>query len=310
MNDVPKSPKATANELLAKVIKPAFGGNYLLPIPIKEFAQDYTRQRFPSDPITEITGDELPGFEGLLRPNKTRTKWQIIYNTANSSSGRIRFTQAHEFGHYLLHRKMRERFECSDADMVEWDAEDAGIEKEADEFAATFLMPMDDLRAQVDGEEPSFDLLRYCANRYDVSLMAAMLKWIELAPKRAIVLAVRDDHVLWARSNRAAFLSGTYLAARKMTIPVPLASVMHSRNCKTQTDINKIPTSVWFKKESADMPLTEMSFVANQYGITLGILLLPDAEPRYWNQDKNEADDTGLESTIDFFERRGQTIVR
>lgn len=171
-------------------------------------------------------------------------------------------------------------------------------------------MPMDDFRAQVDAEEPSFDLLRHCAKRYDVSLMAAMLKWIELAPKRTIVLAVRDDHVLWARSNRAAFISGAYLAARKMTIPVPSASIMHSRNCKTQTAINKIPAFVWFRKEPVDMPLTEISFVANQYGITLGILLLPDAQPRYWHQDKNETDDTGLESTIDLFERRGQTNIR
>ena len=310
MSDTVKSPKATANDLLAKVIKPAFGGNYPLPVPVKEFALDYTRQRFPSDPITEIKGADLPGFEGLLRPNKARTKWQVVYSTANSSSGRIRFTQAHELGHYLLHRRIRDEFECSDADMVEWDAEEAGIEKEADEFAATFLMPTDDFRAQVTGVDASFGLLSHCADRYDVSLMAAMLKWVELAPKRAVVLAVRDDHVLWARSNRAALLSGAYLATRKLTIPVPASSVMHSRNKKSQTDINKTSAPLWFRKEPADMPLTEISFVSDQYGITLGMLLLPEAEPQYWNQDREDADNGGLESTIDLFERRGQPIVR
>ena len=307
----PKSPKATANDLLSKVIKPVFGGTYPLPIPLVEFITDYTRQRFPSDPITEIKGADLPGFEGMLRPNKTRIRWQILYNdAADASPGRIRFTQAHEFGHYLLHRQKRDAFSCSDADMVEWDAAEAGIEKEADEFAATFLMPTDDLRQQVSGQPPSFDLLSHCATRYEVSLMAAMLKWVEFAPKRAVVLAVRDDFVLWARANGAAFKSGVYLPTRKRTIPVPPKSVFHKRNRVGQAEVNAIPAQGWFPREPAGMPLTEMSVVSDQYRLTLGILLLPDAERRYRREEESEADDEGLESTIDRFERYGKPIIR
>ncbi len=140
--------------------------------------------------------------------------------------------------------------------------------------------------------------------------MAAMLKWVEFAPKRAVVLAVRDDFVLWARANEAAFKSGVYLATRKRTIPVPLRSVFHKRNRAARAEVNKIPAQGWFPREPADMPLTEMSFVSEQYRLTLGILLLPDAERRYRRDEESEADDEGLESTIDRFERYGQSIIR
>ena len=304
-----KQPKATANDLLSKVIKPAFGGHYPLPIPLNEIITDYTKQRFPGDPISDITGADVPGLEGMLRSNRTRTRWQIIYNDTEPVSGRIRFTLAHEFGHYLLHRQSREQFECSHDDMVEWDAVEAGIEKEADEFAATFLMPTDDFREQVLGDPPSFDLMSHCANRYDVSLTAALLKWVEFAPKRALVLAVRDDFVLWARANEAAFKSGVFLASRKRTIPVPHRSIFHSRNRKAQVETHQLPATDWFPGQPAGMPMTELSFVADKHRLTLGMLLLPDAEPRYGRR-RDDGEEVDLESTIDRFERRGQPIIR
>lgn len=281
------SPKARANELLAKVIKPIFGGNYLLPIRVEEFILEYTKQRFPNDPITKIIGADLPGFEGMLRQKKDKTGWQIIYSTTNYSKGRIRFTQAHEFGHYLLHRNDQHTvFQCSEADMYAWDADESNIEKEADEFAAAFLMPTDDFRIQVENQKPSFDLLSHCANRYDVSLSAAMLKWVELSPKRAIVMAVRDDYVLWARSNTAALRSGAFLTARQKTISTPFNSILRSKNQKSKIGYNEIQARKWFKDEPPDMQLKEMSFVSDQHGFTLGILLLPEAEYPHWKFNK------------------------
>src|SRR3546814_9114430 len=48
--------------------------------------------------------------------------WGIIYNDAITSKGRINFTLAHEFGHYLLHREAYpDGLECGAQDMVRWD---------------------------------------------------------------------------------------------------------------------------------------------------------------------------------------------
>lgn len=303
-----KSPKATARDL-SIMLSTVFGENRF-PVDVEELAKEVSRQRFPNAPIAKVIAGDLPGFDGALTSNSSRSKWLIIYNNTIPSSGRIRFTLAHEFGHYLLHRHLREEFACSQEDMDDWDAEEAGIEKEADIFASTLLMPYDDFGRQVLDQPPSFELIRHCKERYGVSMTAAALKWVEFASERVIVLAVRDDHVLWARANDAAFRSGVFLATRKKTIAVPPQSILHTRNRAAQQEVRKMPAHLWFPQEPEGMQLTEMSFIIEQYDYTLAFLLLPEAWPRTWRRDNDDEDETCLESTIDRFERRGQMIVR
>lgn len=270
---------------------------------------DYTRQRFPGDPIVKFTGDDLPGLDGVLHPNKQRSKWQVIFNTAVSCSGRVRFTQAHEFGHYLLHRRQREHFACSAGDQMLLSKDEAIIEREADDFAATFLMPSDDFRRQVEGESPTFDLVSHCADRYDVSPVAALINWLPFAPKRALILAVKDDFLLWARSNDAAYKSGVYLPTRKMTIPVPERSILHSKNRRAQAEVHEMAACHWFPREPQGMNLMEASFVVDAYGYTLAFLLLPEAENK-WVKLQRSHESSSLENTFARFVRKGQLPVR
>jgi Zn-dependent peptidase ImmA (M78 family) len=66
-----------------------------------------------------------------------------------ASLGRINFTLAHEFGHYLLHRiAYPDGFYCSQQ-LVAWDTEYVQIEHQANVFGANFLMPLDDFRRQI-----------------------------------------------------------------------------------------------------------------------------------------------------------------
>lgn len=102
-----------------------------------------------SDPITQVQAANIPGFEGALFPGEDRKEWLLLYNQSMSSPGRVRFTQAHELGHYILHRQLRESFNCSDADMHNWSADEKDIEGQADLFASYLLMPLDDFRRQV-----------------------------------------------------------------------------------------------------------------------------------------------------------------
>ena len=105
-----KKPMAEANRL-SVMLNQVLGANRF-PVNVEELALEYSRQCFAASPIDKIMGDALPGLEGLLTANKARSKWLIVYNSAVLSSGRKRFTIAHEFGHYLLHRHQQDRFEC------------------------------------------------------------------------------------------------------------------------------------------------------------------------------------------------------
>ena len=254
----------------------------------------------------KVQGEDLDGFDGLLKANKARSKWLLLYNSATPSEGRKRFTIAHEFGHYILHRHQRDLFECGDGDIETGDNNERDIESEADLFASTLLMPLDDFRRQVDGQSISFDLLSHCADRYGVSLTAAALRWTEIAPKRAVLVASRDDHMLWAKSNEAALRSGAYFATRKNTIELPRQALAHSYNGWDAGDQQTGRAQDWFPREPTSMPVTEMTRVAGQYDYTLTLLLMPDAE---WQRPRHD-DEEAEEDTFDRFIRNGQYPVR
>ena len=70
---------------------------------------------------------------------------RLLYNENITSAGRIRFTKAHELGHYLLHREKQTEFRCTQGDMLHWSG-DANVEMQADEFASHLLMPLTHFR--------------------------------------------------------------------------------------------------------------------------------------------------------------------
>jgi hypothetical protein len=119
----PFTPERWAFEI-THVLNAAFGADRF-PIDIPMVAREYSKQRFPDDPIVSVQGDDLPTFDGALFKAKAGRKgWGIIYNSAITSKGRINFTLAHEFGHYLLHRLAYPNgFQCGQQQIVRWDSE-------------------------------------------------------------------------------------------------------------------------------------------------------------------------------------------
>ena len=161
-------------------------------------ARDYTAQLYPDDPVSVVKGDDLPGFDGALYPDPHGRKgWAIIYNNRMASKGRINFTLAHEFGHYLLHRHLEPQgIECGQQDVVRWDSGYRQIEHQANVFAANLLMPLDDFRLLINPRDRiDLDAVSGCAERYRVSLIAAILRWLEYTEKRAVLVVSRDGMI-------------------------------------------------------------------------------------------------------------------
>jgi Zn-dependent peptidase ImmA (M78 family) len=64
-------------------------------------------------------------------------------------------------------------------DLVRWDSAYGQLEHQANQFAATLLMPLDDFRRQIDaGARVDLDMISHCADRYRISLIAAILRWL------------------------------------------------------------------------------------------------------------------------------------
>jgi hypothetical protein len=254
------------------------------PVDVAALALDYSRQCF-SDPITMVKGEALQGFEGgLFRSRKGKPAWSIVYNDALPVRGRINFVLAHEFGHYLRHRHKLDEFLCSQRDMIEWDREDQAREADANQFASYLLMPIADFRRQLAGQKVTLNGLGHCAERYGVSLTAAILKWLEFTEERAVLVITRDGFILWSRSSEPALRTGAYFRTRDAACPVPEMSVASGRyGDARKREAVALPLGVWFPRE----PVVETTIFSDRFDMAISLLQLErdalsagvDAEP-------------------------------
>jgi hypothetical protein len=274
----PLSPLAEANRL-SKLLSLSLGKERF-PVDVKQLALAYAEQFGYDDPVKQVVGAELPGFEGALYSvDEKASSWAIVYNSAVEVPGRVRFTIAHELGHYILHRRLREGFECSQEDMLRWESEEKRIEAEADAFAACLLMPIDDFRGRVGDEVVDLEFLGDCAKRYGVSLTAACLKWLEFTTQRAVLVVSVDGHVLWARSSQSALRSGAFFRTRGRVVPIPQGSLAAQEGLvTTERQGVELLARTWFPREPKDMMLREMKIVSDRYERTMTLLILPAAE--------------------------------
>jgi hypothetical protein len=182
----------------------------------------------------------------------------------------------HEFGHYLLHRLAYPKgFQCSSEDMASWDSEYGQLEHQANEFAATLLMPLDDFRSQVDARaRPSLDDLGACADRYDVSLIAATLRWLQYTDRRAILVISKDGFILWARSSQPALRTRLYFKTRnRPPIGIPATSLAARRAAVDgRTGEAEHERSAWL-----NTPCKEHVLFSDQYDFTISLLHFDEA---------------------------------
>ncbi len=280
-------PERCANDL-TKVLNAAFGGERF-PVDVAFVAKEYSVQRFPDDPITLVKGDKLDGFEGMLVPAPPGKKgWGIIYNSAVTSPGRINFTLAHELGHYLIHRvAYPEGFQCGEDDFVRWDSAYAQMEQQANTFAATLLMPLDDFRRQIAADANiDIDALSACADRYSVSLIAAVLRWLQYTTKRALLVVSRDGFILWSRSSQRALKTGAYIRTSGAPVPLPARSLA-ARGGTAEEGRGGVdhPEAVWLNEAAH-----EIAIWSEHYSFALSLLILADAPPPYFGNGSDEED--------------------
>ena len=274
------SPTRWANDL--SVLLNQVLGNDRFPVDVAGVAKEISHNKFPDDPISVVVGRDLPGFDGaLFRAPPGKKGWGIFYNSAISARGRINFTLAHEFGHYLLHRlQFPNGIECKDDDVVQWDSDYRRIEAEANVFAANLLMPLDDYRRQISAtSKVDLDMISACADRYRVSLVAAVLRWLQYTERRAILVQSNDGFIKWARSSDRALKTGAYFATSKKTIAVPEQSLagLRDKSIDGRAGI-ELPAGVWL-----DEAVHEMTIFADQYDFAITLLLLGNDAPSRWN---------------------------
>lgn len=263
----PLSPQREAMKL-AQLWRAVHGLTF--PVDAGRLAQEWSRQVVPDGPIDDLLAQDLNGFEGGLFWLPQRKVWALLYQAHHDLPGRSNFTIAHEFGHFVLHRKVQQTFQCSQGSTLGMTS--VSIEREADQFASYLLMPIDDFRAQVGSQRMTLDLMGRCADRYGVSLTAAILKWIDFTELPAVVVMAREGMLHWWRASSAAkkyafagLREGTELPSRSLAVDPTMA--VSTSDYRVGVEHAK---GVWF----ADAAVREMAVVSDRYDMTISLLLL------------------------------------
>jgi len=265
MTDKRKQPKSYAMALCK-----AWGNHF--PVGVREIAREVSAKH--ADPISKI--ESLPvsdeEFEGVLVQNAKNKKWGLAYSAHIREDGKINFTIAHEFGHYVLHRKDQNQFACTDDDLRNFPyatKEARDLEQEANEFASYLLMPANDFREQVDGQRVNIDLISHCADRYATSLAASVLKMIDFIDRPVVVIVSENGVVKWSRSSQHAlrmrlwFKRGTSIPDK--SISMRCAQLGVSMNCPQGQEMNQ---TIWSKSTT----LVESAVAQPYYGTVFTIL--------------------------------------
>lgn len=103
-----------------------------LPVPVEEWIETVFDIRFGVADLSYL-GDYVLGA-GFIKDREI-----LISDKITDLDGRFRFTCAHELGHFVLHAKRQEVFQDTD---VEQPFQSDEFEREADRFAAAFLIPI------------------------------------------------------------------------------------------------------------------------------------------------------------------------
>lgn len=128
-----------------------------------------------------VKKEPIEGAEGRIVYNSGNGEIKAVATVSNNESyeSRTKFSIAHEFGHYEIHKD--QDLICNAYAMNEWYSKEKSrqIEAEANYFASEFLMPTMFVRAKVEKAVPSIEVIKALSDEFKTSLTASAIKYIE-----------------------------------------------------------------------------------------------------------------------------------
>ena len=101
-----------------------------------------------------------------------------------------------------------------------------------------------------------------------MSLIAAVLRWLDYTDRRAVLVVSRDGFILWAGSSKAALKTGAFFRTSVGPIAIPDRSLAARQDMTVdgRTGI-ELPAGVWFNED-----LREMTVFADQYDFAISLV--------------------------------------
>jgi hypothetical protein len=166
---------------------------------VQRHGPDVSRRLFDVAARLSLTVKEVDAdtFDGALIRVKGGDRGKILLNRNVPEAGRRLFTLAHEVGHFVMPGHGREASLCRAADVETWDPTVRAAEREANEFAASILMPESVCRPFV-RKDPSMAVVHEMRQECGTSLTATLVRYVRMSSFAVAMVRSEGGVVKWA----------------------------------------------------------------------------------------------------------------
>ena len=190
-------------------------------------------------------------FDGLLEHRSG--KFHIYLNSRNVKhiyQPRVRFTLAHELGHYLIdeHRNaLKSGLTPSHPSFTNFSS-DNEIELEADFFASSLLIPKSRLLKDVFKRKFSFNLIEELATKYQTSITATLIKFASIGNHPIMIVCSIDKKIKWFKySDDFPFKYIDALPGFKVPVNTLAGQYFYEKGMKNEDEFEIIEAEDWFR---------------------------------------------------------------
>jgi Zn-dependent peptidase ImmA (M78 family) len=191
----------------------------------------------------------------------------VITVSSGLSNAERRFAVAHEWGHYEIHPNNSFAGLCT-GDDLRGSYLSSGFEQEANAFAAEFLMPRELAAPLCDVRKVSFAPIERIAERFQVSLTAAALRFVTLCPERTALVCSRDRVVSWCRPGPD---FGHYIRQGMPLTTWSLAIDLWEKG-HLPAHPETVDASAWLERARCDEDMAEHAVALGNTGLVLSLL--------------------------------------
>lgn len=122
----------------------------------------------------------------------------ILVNNKIKNDGKKRFVIAHELGHYFLHTKETLQICAGISEAFDKHSIISNSEKQANEFAAELLAPLDIVEDKIPNKKLKFDDISSLANLFDVSITSMAIKCVKNSKTESeTLLCYKNNALQW-----------------------------------------------------------------------------------------------------------------
>jgi len=216
-------------------------------------------------------GDYGERFDGRIEYIRDKRIF-ILYHPAVTSP-RVRFSIAHELGHFYIPEHRDLLLTGKSHNSKPGFISDKKLEREADEFASYLLVPENYLKKLIWSKKfLSLKELLGLANELQVSATAMVIRYVRMTPEPCAVVLSQDGQQRFYWASEEMEYTGFQWRGRK-DIPWDSASAEAAKNQGSGKVFEKTSDSgVWFSKRKREREIGEEAFPLGYTGLVLTML--------------------------------------